>query len=40
MSKRFAVSSSRAARRVFAQKSRPSISSFRSAYLPRGGGYL
>lgn len=40
MAKRFAVRSTRASRRVFAQKARPSINSLRMAYIPRGGGYL
>lgn len=37
---RYPVKMTRASRRVFAKKARPSISSLRSAYIPRGGGYL
>ncbi len=37
---RRAVRSTRASRRVFAQKSRPTITSLRMAYIPRGGGHL
>ncbi len=40
MSKRRIVNMTRNSRRVFASKSRPSISSIRMAYIPRGGGYL
>lgn len=38
--KRKIVSSSRAARRVFAQKARPSIATLRHDFIFRGGGYL
>ena len=38
--KRRIVNMTRASRRVFAQKARPSISSLRQDYIPRGGGYL
>lgn len=34
------VHSTRAGRRVFASKARPSIMSLRQMYIPRGGGYL
>lgn len=34
------VHMTRAGRRVFAQKSRPSLFSLRTMYIPRGGGYL
>lgn len=34
------VYSTRAGRRVFAQKSRPSVAMLRNTYIPRGGGYL
>lgn len=30
----------RQSRRVFAQKTRPTVASLRMAYIPRGGGYL
>lgn len=38
--KRYAVSSTRGSRRVFAQKARPSMSYVRSQFIMRGGGYL
>ena len=34
------LSGSRAVRRVFAKKSRPSIRNLSSIYIMRGGGYL
>ena len=40
MASRFKVNPTRASRRVFAQKARPSMQSVRMAYIPRGGGYL
>lgn len=38
--KRRIVHMTRASRRVFAQKARPSVTSLRHTYIPRGGGYL
>lgn len=38
--KRRAVHMTRAGRRVFAQKSRPSMVNLRQSFVPRGGGYL
>lgn len=37
---RFPVKMTRAGRRVFAQKARPTMASLRMSYIPRGGGYL
>lgn len=34
------INSTRAGRRVFAMKSRPSKYSLTTFYIPRGGGYL
>ena len=34
------VHSTRAGRRVFAKKTRPSMRTLTSTYIPRGGGYL
>ncbi len=38
--KRRIVHMTRGSRRVFAQKTRPSVTSLRMAYIERGGGYL
>lgn len=38
--KRFPVHMTRNSRRVFAQKSRPTMSSLRHQFIMRGGGYL
>lgn len=34
------VNSTRAGRKVFAQKTRPSYRTLTATYIPRGGGYL
>lgn len=38
--RRKAVHMTRAGRRVFAQKTRPSMVNLRQFFVPRGGGYL
>lgn len=40
MSSRKIRNMTKASRRVFAKKARPSTMSVRMAYIPRGGGYL
>lgn len=40
MAKRFGIRSTRAGRRVFAQKAQQSASSIRHQFMLRGGGYL
>ena len=38
--RRKVVHMTRGGRRVFAQKSRPSMVNLRQSFVPRGGGYL